>query len=111
MEEIAMLEERMKETMEPANFFIEISATPDTQKPTIIIGPAADNSAQSEATKHQNLKQLTEALVKSGADRRTVENDLKRIYAPIEGDPMAGESACYTLSLTIAQARDFGWQD
>jgi hypothetical protein len=113
-EEIAMREEKMEETLERADSFIEISATSDAQKPTVIIGVAADNSTQTEVTKYQDLQQLTEALVKLGEDRRTVGNDLERIYtsyATVEGVAMAGESACYRPNITIAQARDFGWKD
>lgn len=109
-----MREEEMKETLERAVFFIEISATPDAQKPKVMIWIAADNSTQSEVTKYQNLKQLTEALVKLGEDRRTVENDFERIntaYAPVEGVAMAGEPAFYRPNITISQARDFGWED
>ena len=109
-----MREEKMEETLERADSFIEISATSDAQKPTVIIGVAADNSTQTEVTKYQDLQQLTEALVKLGEDRRTVGNDLERIYtsyATVEGVAMAGESACYRPNITIAQARDFGWKD
>ena len=109
-----MRAQEMKATLELVDFFIEISATSDAQKPRVVIGLAVDNSTQTEVTEHQNLQQLTEALVKSGADRRTVENDLRRIYTaytPVEGVAMAGESACYTLSMTVSQARDFGWED
>jgi len=113
-EEITMREQEMKETLEPAKFFIEISATSDAQKPKVTIWLAADNSTQTEVTKYQNLRQLTEALVKLGVDPRTVKKDLERIYnppAPVEGDPMAGVPPCYPLSITIAQAKDFGWED
>ena len=109
-----MREQEIKETLEPADFFIEISATSDAQRPKVTIGLAVDNSTRTEVTKYQNLQQLTEALVKLGADRRTVENDFGRIYtayAPVEGVALAGESACYWLSMTISQARDFGWKD
>lgn len=109
-----MREEKMKETLERADFFIEISATSAAQKPKVTIWLAADNSTQTEVTKYQNLQQLTEALVKLGVDRRTVGNDLERIYnprAPVEGDSMTGEPACFPLSITIAQARDFDWED
>jgi superfamily I DNA and RNA helicase len=109
-----MREEKMKETLEPADFSIEISATSDQQKPKVTIWLAADNSMQTEVTKYRNLQQLTEALVKLGEDRRSVENDLKRIntaYASVEGVAMAGEPAGYTPNITIAQARDFGWED
>ena len=109
-----MREQEMKETKEPTDFFIEISATSDAQKPKVTIWLAADNSTQTEVTKYQNLRQLTEALVKLGVDPRTVKKDLERIYnppAPVEGDPMAGVPPCYPLSITIAQAKDFGWED
>ena len=109
-----MLEEKMKETMEPANFFIEISATPDAQKPGVIIRPSADASTQTFVTKYRNLRELTEALVKLGEDPRTVANDLERIYkvyAPAEDVAMAEEPACYTRNITFEQARDFGWID
>jgi len=109
-----MREQEMKETLEPAKFFIEISATSDAQKPKVTIWLAADNSTQTEVTKYQSLQQLTEALVKLGVDRRTVGTDLERIYnpsAPVEGHAMDGEPPCYTLTLTTAQARDFGWED
>lgn len=109
-----MPEEKVKETMEPADFFIEISATSDAQKPKVTIRLYADTSTQTEVTKYQNLQQLTEALVKLGEDRRTVESDLERIYiayAPVEDVPEAGETARYTRKITFAQARDFGWED
>lgn len=109
-----MREQEMKETLEPDKYFIEIVATSNAQKPKVTIRLAADSSTQREVTKYQSLQQLTEALVKSGADRRTVENDLGRIYtayAPVEDHAMGGESACCELSLTIAQVRDFGWED
>jgi hypothetical protein len=104
----------MKETLERADFFIEISASSDAQKPKVTFRIAADSSTQTAVTNYQNLQQLTEALVRLGEDRRTVENDLKRIhtpYAPVEDVPMARESACYTRNITIAQARQFGWED
>ena len=113
-EGIAMREEKTEETVERADYFIEISATSDAQKPKVTIWPAADNSTQTEVTKYQSLQQLIEALVKLGVDRRTVGTDLERIYnppAPVEGDPMAGVPPCYPLSITIAQAKDFGWED
>jgi hypothetical protein len=106
-EEIAMREEKMKETLEPADSFIEIIATANEQKPKVTIW-LADTSTQTEVTKYQNLQQLTEALVKLGEDRRTVEIDFRRINT---GSPMAGESACYRRNITVAQARDFGWED
>jgi hypothetical protein len=109
-----MREQEMKETLEPTKFFIEISATSDAQKPTVIIGLAADNSTQTEVTKYQNLQQLTEALVKLGVGRGTVESDFDRIYtayARVENVALAGEPACYTPNITIAQAKDFGWED
>jgi hypothetical protein len=43
-----------------------------------------------------------------------VEIDLKRIhtaYAPVENVAMTGEPAHYKPNITIAQARDFGWED
>ena len=102
-----MREEKMKENLEPADSFIEISATSDEQKPKVTIW-LADTSTQTDVTKYRNLQQLTEALVKLGEDRRTVENDFERINT---GVPMAGEPACYRRNITIAQARDFGWED
>jgi hypothetical protein len=107
-----MREQEMKEALEPAKYFIEIFAIPDEQKPKVTMRLYSDTSVHREVTKYQNLQQLTEALVKLGVDRRTVGVDLERIYnprAPVEGDP-GGETACYTLSITIAQARDFGWE-
>ena len=109
-----MREQEIKETFEPADFFIEIRATSNPQKPEVAIRLADDTSTGIEVTKYQNLQQLTEALVKLGVDRRTVGKDLERIYnppAPVEGDPMAGVPPCYPLSITIAQAKDFGWED
>jgi hypothetical protein len=109
-----MREQEMKETLEPAKYFIEIITIPGTEKPKVMIRLASDTLTGTDVTKYQNRQQLTEALVKSGEDRRNVEKDLERIYnprAPVEGDPMDGESACYTLNITIAQARDFGWED
>jgi hypothetical protein len=109
-----MREEKTEETVERADYFIEISATSDAQKPKVTIWLAEDISTQREVTRYQNLQQLTEALLKLGVDRRTVRIDLERIYnprAPVEGDAMDGEPACYTLSLTVAQVRDFGWED
>ena len=109
-----MREQEIKETFEPADFFIEIRATSNPQKPEVAIRLADDTSTGIEVTKYQNLQQLTEALVKLGVDPRTVKKDLERIYnppAPVEGDPMAGVPPCYPLSITIAQAKDFGWED
>ena len=109
-----MREQEMKETLEPADFSIEISASSDAQKPKVTIWLAADNSTQTAVTKYQNVQRLTEALVKLGEDRRTVESNLERIYtafAPVEDVPEAGETACYTRKITYAQARDFGWED
>ena len=109
-----MREQEIKETFEPADFFIEIRATSNPQKPEVAIRLADDTSTGIEVTKYQNLQQLTEALVKLGVDRRTVGKDLERVYnppAPVEGDPMAGEPPSYSLKITIAQARDFGLED
>jgi hypothetical protein len=104
----------MKETLERADFSIEISAGSDAQKPKVTIWLAADSSMQTEVTKYQNLQQLADALVELGEDRRTVENDFERIntaYAHVEGVAMAGEPAGYTPNITVAQATDFGWVD
>jgi hypothetical protein len=116
-----MREEKMKETLERADFFIEIRATSDAQKPEVLIrfangistqGLPYDISTQTEVTKYQDLQQLTDALVELGVDRRDVDKDLARIYrANDPDDPMTKEPACYTRNITFAQARRFGWTD
>jgi hypothetical protein len=114
MAEIAMRENEVMETLERTDFFIAIRATSNAQKPKVMIMLADDTSTGTDVTKYQNLQQLTEARVKLGEDRRTVESDLERIYtayASIEGVAMAGESACYRRNIAIALGRDFGWED
>lgn len=110
-----MREEKMKETLERVDFFIEITATSDTQKPEVLIRPRADTSTQTTVRIYKNLPELTDALVKLGLDRRDVESGLKQIYtayAPVEDVSTAGKSVSYTVSnITLAQARDFGWKD
>ena len=95
-----------------AEFFVEITPTLDMERPKVLIGLKRDISTASDVDieKYSNLQQLKEALVKLGVRRAEVESELKRIYASLKRDVLAGERAYFPVDITEEQAKHFGWK-